>query len=64
MLEEIAGYSVEVRVSGRVDGRVVMLTMARKLRAEGGYGMDDHSEGLWSLQEIEHGRPSGESFRL
>jgi hypothetical protein len=62
--DELGSCWVEVRVSGRVDGQAEMLDLVRLLLAAGGYAIDDFTEGLWSLDEITHGRRApDERFR-
>jgi hypothetical protein len=61
--DELAGSWVEVRVSGRGDYQAEMRELVERLLAEGGYAFDDYSDGAWSLEQIRHGRPKGQTFR-
>jgi hypothetical protein len=60
---ELSGVWVEVRVSGRGDFQADMGQLVVRLLSDGGYGSDDHSPGLWSLEEIRLGRTDGQLFR-
>ena len=61
--DELAGSWVEVRVSGRGDYQAEMRDLVERLLAEGGYAVADYSDGPWSLDQIRHGRPNGQTFR-
>ena len=37
--------------------------LVEQLLADGGYACDDYSEGLWSLDQVRHGRAPGQLFR-
>jgi hypothetical protein len=61
--DELAGSWVEVRVSGRGECQAEMYDLVERLLADGGYAFDDYSDGPWSLEQIRHGRPKGQTFR-
>ncbi|MEQ4209774.1 hypothetical protein [Actinopolymorpha sp. B9G3] len=61
--QELAGVWVEVRVAGRGDYQAEMRDLVERLLAEGGYAFDDYSDDAWSLEQIRHGRPTGQTFR-
>jgi hypothetical protein len=61
--DQLAGLWVEVRVSGRGDYQAEMRNLVENLLAEGGYACDDHSDGLWSLEQVRRGRGNGQTFR-
>lgn len=50
--DALAGLWVEVRISGRGDFQAEMLQLTVRILADGGYGADDYSVGVWSLDEI------------
>jgi hypothetical protein len=61
--DKLAGSWVEVRVSGRGDYQAEMRDLVGRLLAEGGYAFDDYSDDPWSLEQIRHGGPEGQTFR-
>jgi hypothetical protein len=61
--DELAGVWVEVRVSGRGEFQAEMLDLVELLLTEGGYALDDHSDQAWSLEQIRHGRATGQTLR-
>lgn len=61
--DELAGVWVEVRVSGREDYQGEMRDLVERLLTEGGYAFDDYSDDAWSLGQIQHGLPNGQTFR-
>lgn len=61
--DDLSAVWVEVRISGRGDFQAEMLELVGRVLAVDGLGVDDYSDGAWSLDEIRNGRGDGVMFR-